>query len=93
MPTMMMCLLFVAAPVVAALAFDFDSFVPLLILLCVIAGLSSSSQEKTIEPANDGREPARQPSGQLATDGRARTIDPAGTSNAGRSGSLEFSRL
>lgn len=42
MPTAL-CLIFVAAPIVAALSFELDTFVPFMILFCVFVGLASSS--------------------------------------------------
>ena len=42
MPAIITCLLFIAVPLGAALAFDIHAFVPLLILFCVLAGLCSA---------------------------------------------------
>jgi hypothetical protein len=40
-----LCLIFIAAPIIAALSLDSDTFVTFLILYCVTAGLCTSSAD------------------------------------------------
>ncbi len=43
------CVAFVAIPIIAALALEIDAFVPLMVLFCVMAGLTASSVASSAE--------------------------------------------
>ena len=57
----MLCLLVIAISLIAALSLDLDGFVTLLLLFCIVAGLSSTS---TAAPRHNsaGDDPAGAPS-------------------------------
>lgn len=65
MPTILL-LLFVTMPVVAALSLDIGLFVPLMVLFCLVAGLSSSPVD----------EPKRLPSNHDVTAAADRSAAP-----------------
>ena len=51
--------LFLTVPVIAALSLEFDTFVHLLILFCIVAGLSASVPERARPTATDQAEAVR----------------------------------
>jgi hypothetical protein len=54
-----LCLIFIAAPIIAALSLDSDTFVTFLILYCVTAGLCTSSADTSADPIENRSEENR----------------------------------
>lgn len=67
-------LLFIAVPVIAALSLEIDAFAAVLILLCVVAGLSVGTGAQPVRATEDGE--ARAPDLQKEHAPRRRSTKP-----------------